>query len=66
MYKLSKRDILLIGGDQNAKSGLVHKDFPEVLRRYRNGVINSNGRVLAEIPFGLGANKPGSGRGMPF
>ena len=49
LNKISKRDICIIGGDMNAKTGLGHKEFPEVIGRYGKGEMNSNGRSLAEM-----------------
>eukprot|EP00794_Sanderia_malayensis_P004055 gene4055-4606_t len=47
--EVSKRDICIIGGDQNAKTGLGRKEFPEVIGRYGKGTMNSNGGALAEM-----------------
>ena len=49
LNKISKRDICIIGRNMNAKTGLGHKDFPEVIGRYGKGEMNSNGRSLAEM-----------------
>eukprot|EP00794_Sanderia_malayensis_P021081 gene21081-23137_t len=46
---VSKRDILIIGGDQNAKLGTGHEEYPEAIGHYGKGEINSNGQHLAEI-----------------
>jgi exonuclease III len=47
--QISERDICIIGGDQNAKTGLGHQEFPEVIGRYGKGEMNSSGRILAEM-----------------
>lgn len=46
---VSKRNICIIGGDQNAKTGLGNKEFPDVIGRYGKGEMNSGGRKLAEM-----------------
>jgi len=38
----------IVGGDQNAKTGMGHKEFPEVMGRYGKGEMNTSGRILAE------------------
>ena len=42
------RDILIVGSDQNAKTGLGREEFPEVIGKYGKGEMNTNGRTLAE------------------
>ena len=49
LNNISKRDICIIGGDMNAKTGLGHKEFPAVIGRYGKGEMNSSGRALAEM-----------------
>ena len=46
---VSKRDILIVGGDQNAKLGTGHEEYPESIGHYGKGAINSNGKYLAEM-----------------
>ena len=50
---VSKRDLLLIGGDMNAKTGVeAHKEYPDVVGRYSKGSeMNENGRELVECMF---------------
>jgi exonuclease III len=44
-----KRDLLVIAGDFNAKTGTGHKDHPESIGLYGKGEINENGKFLAEF-----------------
>ena len=48
-----KRDLLLIGGDMNAKTGVeAHKEYQDVVERYSKGSeMNENGRELVECMF---------------
>ena len=45
---VNKRDMCIIGGDQNAKTVMGHKEFPEVIGRYGKGEMNTSGRILVE------------------
>ena len=45
---VNKRDMCIIGGDQNTKTGMGHKEFPDVIGRYGKGEMNTSGRILAE------------------
>lgn len=45
----SRRHILTIAGDLNAKTGTGHIDYPDNIGRYGKGEINQNGRYLAEM-----------------
>ena len=46
--KTSNRNILIIAGDFNAKTGSSHTDHPQVVGRYGKGQTNSNGAQLVE------------------
>ena len=47
--RVSKRDILFIAGDFNAKTGSDHVNYPEIVGRYGKGVLNSNGEYLIDL-----------------
>ena len=46
---ISRREMLIIAGDMNAKIGSEHHDYPECIGRYGKGKVNSNGKHLAEF-----------------
>ena len=41
--------LCIIGGDQNAKTGLGRKEFPDIVGRYGKREMNENGRELCEM-----------------
>ena len=46
--KVPKRDLLIIGGDFNAKTGSGYEEFPDNMGKYGKGIINSSGKRLLE------------------
>ena len=44
---ISRRNMLIIVGDMNAKIGTGHHDYPECIGRYGKGKMNSNGKQFA-------------------
>ena len=46
---VSNRNMLIIAGDFNAKTGSGNKDYPEVVGNFGKGEINSNGKHLVEM-----------------
>ena len=46
--KISKRDIVILLGDFNAKTGTGHTDFPKNMGTFGEGIFNSSGRRLLE------------------
>ena len=46
---VGKRHFLVIGGDFNAKTGTLHKQYPHIIGRYGKGRASSNGHELAEL-----------------
>ena len=46
---ISNRDIIILAGDFNAKTGLSHENYPSVVGRYGKGKTNSNGEFLIEF-----------------
>ena len=47
--KVSNRDILIIAGDFNAKTGSLWKEYPENMGKFGKGHGNSSGRQLLEL-----------------
>jgi exonuclease III len=45
---VSKRSILMITGDFNAKTGSAHKKYPNHVGKYGKGQVNENGETLLE------------------
>lgn len=48
IQKIANRDILVVSGDFNAKTGTGKNEFPEEIGKFGKGLINSNGRKLLE------------------
>ncbi len=46
MKEIPNRDMVIIAGDMNAKTGSGYKDFPERMGRYGKGEMNCNGQHL--------------------
>ena len=46
--KIPKRDVVVIAGDFNAKTGSGSMEFSENIGRYGKGIMNSSGRILLE------------------
>ena len=46
---VSKRDILVIAGDMNAKTGSGHKEHPKIIGKFGKGKMNENGNELIEF-----------------
>ena len=46
--KKAKRDLLVIRGDFNAKTGSVHDDYPDNMGQFGKGIMNSSGERLLE------------------
>ena len=46
---INKRNMLIIAGDMNAKTGTAYMHYPEVIGRYGKGEVNSNGKHLVEF-----------------
>ena len=46
---ISNRDIIILAGDFNAKTGSSHENYPSVVGRYGKGKTNSNGEFLIEF-----------------
>ena len=46
---VSKRSILYVAGDFNAKTGSGYKNYPRQVGFYGTGTINSNGENLLEL-----------------
>ncbi len=46
---ISKRNVLIIGGDFNAKAGSGYEDHKENMGRFGRGKINSNGEHLLDL-----------------
>ena len=46
--KVVQRDLLVIGGDFNAKTGNGKNEYPENMGHYGKGIINSSGKKLLE------------------
>eukprot|EP00794_Sanderia_malayensis_P010172 gene10172-11213_t len=47
--KVSRRNILIVTGDMNAKTGNGHVEYPKFIGRYGKGQMNNNGKYLAEL-----------------
>ena len=46
---VSKRSILVVAGDFNAKTGSAHKNYPTNVGKYGKGKVNENGERLVEL-----------------
>ena len=46
--KAAKRDLLIIGGHFNAKTGSGYKEFPQNMGNFGKGIMNSSGKRLLE------------------
>ena len=46
--KKAKRDLLVIGGDFNAKTGSGYDDYPDNTGKFGKGIMNSSGERLLE------------------
>ena len=46
---VSKRDILIIAGDMNAKTGSGHKKHPKIIGKFEKGKLNENGNELIDF-----------------
>ena len=46
---ISNRDMVIITGDFNAKTGSEHRNYPENMGRYGKGMANTNGEHLLEF-----------------
>ena len=49
MKEIKNRNMVIIAGDMNAKTGSGYKDFQECMGRYGKGEMNSNGEHLIEF-----------------
>ena len=47
--KTSNRNIVIVAGDFNAKTGTAHNNFPEVIGKYDKGKTNKNGEYLIDL-----------------
>ena len=47
--KIPRRDLVVVLGDFNAKTGSGWKDYPECMGQYGKGQINENGTTLLEL-----------------
>ncbi|XP_071944676.1 craniofacial development protein 2-like [Antedon mediterranea] len=48
LNEAKNRDILILAGDMNAKTGDSHHDYPQCVGRYGKGKTNNNGTQLVE------------------
>ena len=46
---IKNRNMIIIAGDMNAKTGSSNKDYPECVGRYGKGETNSSGECLVEF-----------------
>ena len=51
MKNVSDRDIAIIAGDFNAKTGSAWKDYPQNMGRFGKGHVNSSGNHLLNLCF---------------
>ena len=49
VQSISKRDLVIIAGDLNAKTGSEINNYPEVLGKFGKGMVNENGMALLEF-----------------
>ena len=49
MHTVNERDLLVIAGDFNAKTGSAYKDFKSEMGRFGKGEVNENGTELLEF-----------------
>ena len=49
VQSVNKRDLLIIAGDLNAKTGSEVENYPDVLGKFGKGMVNENGMALLEF-----------------
>jgi hypothetical protein len=47
--QIANRDVVILLGDFNAKTGSGYKEFPDNMGNFGKGLLNSNGRKLLEL-----------------